>query len=313
VQQVLVTVDDGPVPFHPDPDVRAAVGMFPDQPRGGQHDRLQIHRHELGRAHPGEIQKLGEQATEPVALAHHQIREVTVILVGMGRARKLLHRTPDRGQRVADLVGEGRGEGRDRLEAFRPEIQFVETLQVGNIREYRRHRGTTVRVPLEGGGRQADGEAPAIHQRHGSLATADLPPVPERGDHRRPQLRRPELEGIEDRCAGQGLAIELQHVGSNGVDECQGAVVVHGHDARSNVPQDLVRREAHAAQLALERRPFRALGPEPRGEDADQQIGGEETRSAPQIEASRAPTPRLGGVGRRNQSVAGPVNGSSSA
>jgi hypothetical protein len=56
---------------------------------------------------PGEVEEVGEEPAQPVRLPDHhpgERRPVPVLEVG---GAELLHRAPDRGQGVLDLVGEG--------------------------------------------------------------------------------------------------------------------------------------------------------------------------------------------------------------
>jgi hypothetical protein len=86
------------------------------------------------------------------SLPHDQLRKITIIFVPVGRSRQLLHRAPDRGEGIADLMGERRRERCHRLESFSAQIELVEPLEVRNVGKDRGHRWPPVRIALKSGG-----------------------------------------------------------------------------------------------------------------------------------------------------------------
>ena len=161
VQQVLVAVEDRPSALDHELGVGPAVGVGADQANDRRDDRMQVERHELGRAHPGEIQELAQQPAQPVALPHDQPGEEALVLVGMLRPGELLDRAPDRGQRVPDLVRQRRAQRRHRLQPLGPGVELLHFLEVGDVGEDRGHRRRLLGLLPEGGGTEADGEHPA--------------------------------------------------------------------------------------------------------------------------------------------------------
>ena len=138
----------------------------------------------------GKIEKLAQQPAQPVALAHDELGQEPVVLIGLGRTGQLFHRAADRGQRVADLVGQRRAQSAAtassrsarRCSSWRrleSEISVKIAVTEGGCR----------RPFVEGGGREADGEDAAVRELHHALRAVHLAPVADGGDDRRPRAR----------------------------------------------------------------------------------------------------------------------------
>ena len=91
-------------------------------------------------------------------------------------------------------------------------VELLHFLQVGDVGEDRGHRRRLLRLLTEGGGAEADREDPPALVGHHPLAPADLAAVPDSGDDRRPELRRPGLELVQHRQADERLALEIEQL-----------------------------------------------------------------------------------------------------
>ena len=169
MQQVLVAVEDRGAPLHGDLRLGAAVGVLADQPGRGRGHPEEVDRHVARGAHPAEVEELAEQPAQALALPDDQLGQQPVVGVGPGPAGQLLDRAADRGQRVADLVGQRGRQRRDRLEPLGPQVEILQPLEVRDVGEDGGHRGPLVRLPLEGGRAEADREGPAVLQLHQAL------------------------------------------------------------------------------------------------------------------------------------------------
>jgi hypothetical protein len=106
VEQILVAVHHGPATPHVDLGILTGIGMLPDQPRRRQYHGVKVDRVEPGDPDPGEIEELAQQPAQPVALPDDETGEEPLVVIGPGRAGKLLDRASDRRQRVPDFVGQ---------------------------------------------------------------------------------------------------------------------------------------------------------------------------------------------------------------
>ena len=67
---------------HDDADVRRAVRMCQREPRGALSELHEVQHFASRHPHPRKVEKLREQAAEPVRLAHHQMRERLLVRTG---------------------------------------------------------------------------------------------------------------------------------------------------------------------------------------------------------------------------------------
>ena len=125
-----------------------------------QPDRVARH----GRAHPGEVEELGQEPREPIGFADDELSEGALVRVAARRATERFDRAPDRGERIHDLVRERRAQLSDGLQAFGARVQRVEPLLVRDVLEDRRRRGGCGAVALGPRRVQADWESPVAHR-----------------------------------------------------------------------------------------------------------------------------------------------------
>lgn len=130
MQQIFVAVQRGRRVRHLEGEVHvdAAIRMRPRQRHRRAYHIAEVQRIATRRLHAREVEKLREQAREPVRLARNELAQGTLVGRGGGTARELLDGGADAGQRIPDLVRQRRAEFGDRFEALRAQSQGLEAL-----------------------------------------------------------------------------------------------------------------------------------------------------------------------------------------
>ena len=227
--------------------------MLANQLDHGDRNRAKVQRPALRDAHAGEIEELGKQPGEPIALVHDQAREELVLGVRPLGAAELLHRRADRRQRVPDLMCQAGRQLRHGLEALGPKVELLEPLGIRDVGENRRDAGRGGAAGLlVRRGRDPDGERAIRPPHHGFHPHRPHAPA-RRGRQRSPELRRHSRELGHDGSAQPLPLPEPQDLLGGGIAVQQPAVAVHRHDPRRDAPQHVRRFQPHLAQLTGQR------------------------------------------------------------